>query len=296
MHNAYDWEDDNKLKGFLASQLTHGRLALVLGAGISIPFGLPDWKGLIDSLYLECDETPEDGLNLERLAEHLRNKHFADDKEGFLNLVSTKLYNSFSPDFDILRQNKTLAAVGSLVMASFRGTVSSVITLNFDNILELYLTYHGFAVSSVGNQKFWNQSADVTIYHPHGYLPIPSTGRKSEDIVFDQESYSRVIGNPNSLWYQKVLTILRTHTCIFIGLSGNDNNLDSLLFASNDNHAIREGATLHWGVHFTTDRSEATCSSWRRRGVFSKIVDNYAEALPGFMFEICQKAARIRLQ
>lgn len=296
MHNEFDWEDDNKLRGFLATQLMHGRLALVLGAGISMPFGLPDWEQLINSLYAEHHETPEDNLSLERLAEHLRNKYYSNDKEGFLNLVQNKLYESFNDDFNTLRQNSTLAAVGSLVMASLRGAVSNVITLNFDNILEVYLSYHGFAVSSVGNQRFWNQSADVTIYHPHGYLPIPGTGSNSEDIVFDQESYSRVIGNPSSLWYQKILTVLRSHICIFIGLSGNDNNLDSLLLASNDNHAIKEGAILHWGVRFTTDESEAVRSSWGRRGVFSKVIENYSEALPSFIFEICQKSAKLRLE
>lgn len=180
-------------------------------------------------------------------------------------------------------------------MASSRGSVSEVITFNWDNLLELFLSYHGFVTDSVYEETHWANSVDVTVLHPHGYIPINSKEKCSADIVFDQLSYSNVIGDTSRPWRQRLLTILRTHTCLFIGLSGDDPNLDSLLCSCKPQHASRGENTLFWGVRLSTSTDEIEANIWENRGIFCKIVSNYEQELPEIIFNICQRAALKRL-
>jgi hypothetical protein len=294
MAHAYLWEDETNIIDYLSRQLLNGKLALVLGAGISAPFGLSDWPTLIERLYTAKDDNPDPEISLEEQAEYFRSTYFSGDDLGFKEIVRDSLYKDYIHDFIELHKNQTIAAIGALVMASFRGNVSRLITLNFDNLLEIYLQYYGYVVSSICNEKHWNSKSDVTIFHPHGYLPIEGTGDFSKKIVFDQESYLQVIGNKDNLWFQKVTTILRSHTCLFIGLSGNDQNLKQLLYYANENHAYEKDQVLYWGIRMTTDDNERKRKIWGNRGVFSLILENYDEHLPEILFQICQKAAILR--
>src|SRR5205823_3603451 len=122
-----DFRDAGALQKYLAHQLRKGRLSLVLGAGLSVPFRLPDWDLLIKNLFdlksmaLPPNETPE------RLVEYFKTKHYAADSVGFINALHSALYKGVSVDFATLRSNLTLAAIGSLVMASRRGSICSVL-------------------------------------------------------------------------------------------------------------------------------------------------------------------------
>lgn len=294
MAHAYLWEDESNIIDYMALQLIKGKLALVLGAGISSPFGLPDWPTLIERLYSAKSDVPDPELSLEEQAEYFRSTYFEGDDSGFKEIVQEVLYRDSTHDFVELHSNKTIAAIGALVMASFRGNVSRLITLNFDNLLEIYLQYYGYVVSSIYNEKHWNKKSDVSIFHPHGLLPVVGTGEFSKKIVFDQESYLQVIGNKDNLWFQKVTTILRSHTCIFIGLSGNDQNLKQLLYYANENHAYEKDQVLYWGIRMTMDDNERKNKIWENRGVHTLILDDYINHLPDILFKVCQKAAILR--
>jgi len=293
MHD--DFNDRGQLVDYLAHQLVYGRLALVLGAGISRPFGLPSWEDLITGLFATRGSTPP-AEPPERQAEFFRLQYYAADAKGFMDAVHDVLYNNVKVDFAALRANGTLAAIGSLVMASRRGSASDVITFNFDNLLEIFLNYHGFVTASVFHRAHWMQGADVTIYHPHGLIPFNPTQERSrgEELVFDQASYSAIVGKADDPWRQTALTILRRRTCLFLGLSGKDNNLDSILKECRDQHASRDQNTAYWGATFSVDDDVVARTIWQQRGVFYNKIASYDNDLPDFMFAICQKAASIR--
>jgi hypothetical protein len=282
------------LRKYLGYQLLSGRLVLVLGAGISAPIGLPDWPQLLTRLYASKSAAPPADTSLERQAEYFRVTYYRDDKPAFLKAVHDCLYKDVAIDFNALRQNATLAAIAALVMASKRGSASSVITFNWDNLLELYLSYHGFVAASVHKELHWLGNEDVAIFHPHGYLPFDSLSSGSKDIVFDQLSYGGIVGNDSLPWRQQLLSLLRTHSCLFIGLSGNDQNLDSLLIRSLQEHACTEEGTRYWGVTFNTDPNPIKVSFWNERGVYYNKIENYEVELPGLLFGICQEAAKLR--
>ena len=286
-----DFANEKKLLGFLAGQLRQGRLALFLGAGISVPFGLPGWPELLKKMFAAEKSTPDKSARVEKQAEAFRAKYYPTDHLGYAKAIHDSLYAGVNTGFDALRQNATLAAIGSLVMASRRGTVSKVATFNFDNILELYLAYHGYVVRSIGEERAWAEAGDVTVLHPHGLIPYGCPQESSSKIVFDRTSYAKVIGNDKNPWRQQLLCILRTHTCLFVGLSGDDDNLLSMLIDAKEGHASQPHSSAFWGVTFTT-KPKDDGNIWESNRVFRKVISDFKTDLPRLLFAVCQEAAR----
>jgi hypothetical protein len=280
------------LREHLGWQLGRGRIALVLGAGISTGFGLPDWDSLLTELYKNHDDEPREGADAKQVAEEFRLKYFSDDTSGFLDEVQETLYRGAKTTFRALHAQSTLGAIGAFVMASQRGSVSKVITFNWDNILELFLRYNGLVVQSVFEERHWAEACDVTIYHPHGFLPNDRSEERSSDIIFDRKSYSVFAAGSGRQWREIVERILLTHTCLFVGLSGRDDNLDSMLFAVKDGHAAGLEGIPFWGVAFGSGMSDIAPEQWEERGVFFQAVEDFVTDLPDRLFEVCQEAAR----
>lgn len=289
-----DFVDDRILVQHLAEQLVKGRLALVLGAGIAKPFGLPSWKLLVERLYKAKGVPLEKDSPLESSVEAFKSNFYRDNNIGYIKAIHDALYENFDATLKKLRRCLTLASIGSLVMASRRGSISNVITFNFDNLLELYLGYHGFVTDSLSYNKkclAWASYADIKVYHVHGMIPFQLKHGYDAKIIFDQKSFSEITGQEQDPWRQLVLTLMRQHTCLFIGLSGDDNNLDSILNAVNTSHIVGEDRILYWGVTFSAERVEKS-KQWENRGIFYKKINNYDNDLPNFLFSICREAAK----
>jgi hypothetical protein len=182
-------------------------------------------------------------------------------------------------------------------MSSTRGNVRQIITFNYDDLLEIYLEYHGFTTHSVFEPNHWAANADVTVYHPHGMLSLRDSSRRSTNIVLDQESYSQIVGVADNPWHQLLVTLLRTHTTLIIGSSVKDDHMDSLLLRAKTNHAAMDASldghkALYSAVRIGTD-SGAMKGILANRGVFSWTIPNY-NVLSNILFEICQEAAKLR--
>lgn len=293
---ADDYANRTKLVSYLAGELRNGRLAILLGAGISMPFGLPSWDRLLADLYDSASALPPPKRDLKRQADHFRRQYCGNSEERFAGEVHKILYSRGKFGAEALRRNATIGAIGALVMASRRGSVSSVITFNYDDLLEKYLAFFGFVTESVFEERHWKSTADVVIYHPHGYLPSDRTRRSSATIVLGQRSYTRLAAAERNWLRQELLTILRTTTCLFIGLSGLDENLELLLEEARSAHAVytRTPSPPYWGVSFALDNDDVTSQEWEERGVWCHRVRNYSRALPAVLFQICQEAARLQ--
>jgi hypothetical protein len=291
MSNRADFDNESRLVEFLASQLRQGRIALFLGAGISKPFGLPLWDQLLQRLFASRQRKPNRKDKLEKQAEAFHSEFFATDHSGYVKAIHDALYDrSVRVDFEEMRRNATLAAIASLVMSSRRGRVAHVVTFNFDNLLEIYLQYHGFVVRSIAEDNAWAGVADVAVLHPHGLIPYGAPDKSSSQIVFDRSSYATVIGDAKNAWRQQILCILRSHTCLFIGLSGDDDNLLSMLMDCKGHHASDANNSAFWGATFTTASTDQA-DIWEKNGVFRKRVKDYEIDLPRILFAISQDAA-----
>ena len=293
MHLKDTWENEASLIEYLAGQLVSGRLGLFLGAGTSMFYGLPNWGTLIDRLCAVNGETRDPSDDLIRKAAYLRARYYKDDVPKFLDDLSAALYEGTKLDFARIRQNETLAAIGSLVMSSRRGSAAKVFTLNYDDLLENYLEFHGFTTSVLWSERHWAQNEDVVIYHPHGFLPLANRER-SNDIVIGTTDYQEVM--KSELWRPLLRTALRTHTFLYIGLSGADQHLDSLMHELIADHAIGAERTAFHGVRFAIEgQKDEQGVVLETLGVFTHRITSY-DALPDFLFNVCQAARVIRMR
>jgi hypothetical protein len=293
MHMRDGWEDRILLIDHLAAQLVAGRLGLFLGAGISQFYGLPDWKTLVTKLCVKNGETLEPGDDVIAKAGYLRATSYKGDEARFNKELSAVLYEGVTLDFARLRQNATLAAIGSLVMSSTRGSAGKVFTLNYDDLLENYLEYHGFTTAVVWSDKHWAHNEDVTIYHPHGFLPL-APRPSSDHVVLGSSDYQRIM--QSDLWKPLLRTAMRTHTFIHIGLSGTDLHLQHLLHGLGEQHAIADDRVAYHSVRFAlAGKKDEVGPVLEPQGVFTHELDSYDE-LPDFLFAICQAARLLRMR
>ncbi len=284
------FQDLELLQGYLAQQLRRGRLALVLGAGVSVPFGLPGWEKLVQRMYDAERVSVDPAAKPEQQASALRTNRFARNPTGFVDLVRRSLYQDARTDRWTLHTNPSLSAICTIIMACSRHGVANVITFNFDDLIELYLEQHGHVAGSIVRAGQWAEQ-QVRVYHPHGLLPIREGMVSTEELVLDAQSFMDILQDDMNAWRQELRTILRSHTCLFVGLSGNDFHFGVLLTAAAAEHAVRDEQVPFWGVRFATEGADrATWATWK---ISTWIVEDYHQALPSFLLDVCERAARI---
>lgn len=299
MNDPAAWTDRSAVVEHLARELVRGRLGLLLGAGVSAPLGLPDWGQLAARVCLAAGE-PDTGAADDPISRigAVRIRKYRDNTARFLQDVRKALYEGVNLNFETLRSSDLLVAIGALVTSSIRGSASHVITFNFDDILETYLEYYGAVTRSVSKQRYWTGNQDITIFHPHGFLPFDSRREASDELVFGTQEFIRMMETgTRNLWRANLVTLLRTKTFIHIGMSGQDIHLQSLLQEAWDNHAVRDDRVLFGGVRFrvagggNTDTDDLM-GAW---GISTTVINSYAE-IPPLLVEVCQEARRQRVE
>jgi hypothetical protein len=288
-NRAY-FENPATLTDHLADQLARGRLAIVIGAGASMGFGLPSWASLLDRCLELRGISRIDGPDPEALAERVLVEGCGNDDVTFARLVATALYENFDLSFETLRQKPLLAAIGALIMLSHKQSSTRIISYNFDDLLGRYLRQGGFAVKSVDELQCWAGTEDVTVYHPHGLLPSGTPPEQiNRPICFAAIHFDRLRTN-KPLWASLLREILSSHTCLFIGLSGDDHVLRTTLYEAHSVHAAKSSYAF-WGVRFSNDPADKSRVIFEERGVYQHTLRTYDD-LPGFLFTICEQAAR----
>jgi hypothetical protein len=292
MGNVLAYEDRTSLVSYLADQLTAGALTVVLGAGASFGFGLPSWDELVERLRARAGLTLAPRLSAEQAAEYVLVQGYGNDRIRFAEAVRLALYDGAKLSLAQLVENPLLSAVGTLAMASSRGSVSTIVSFNFDDVLELFLSQFGHDVESIDTMPAWNSRADLRVLHPHGWLPSDLSVPIERGVVFTQMDYDELVGDAKDAWRATMINLFSTHTCLFIGLSGNDNNITNILTEVNKIHVARRRGDLFWAVRFELE-TDPYLHLWAGRGVYNHIVADFAE-IPAILFEVCQHAARER--
>lgn len=242
-----------------------GDLVLALGAGVSIPYGLPSWNTLVlELLFEQAQSTRRLGtmwphyrravaawmtdyfayspLVLARVVEReLRNDQRRNPTRGserFLRLLRTHLYaNERRPT-----SRTSLQAVADLVAASGRGAgVAAVITFNFDDLLERELAARRIRFRSVADAGRSNGKG-TPIIHAHGFLPKHGPLFR-ENLVFTEQDYHKLTEAVFHWALAEVVERLRKNTVLFVGLSMSDPSLRRLLDASRNSDI-----PPHWQV------------------------------------------------
>jgi hypothetical protein len=236
------------------------QLVLFLGAGVSIPYGLPSWTSLVLELLFEqaqgtrrlgsmwphyrravaswmTDYFDYDPLVLARMVERdlrLRSSRTprganqsADGVDLFLERLRTHMYASYREPAG----KTTLTAIGELISKNnSRSGVDSVVTFNFDDLLEAELRRRKVAVQTV-TSKDRQRAGGLRLIHPHGYVPRDGPISR-QDIVFTEPDYHRLTESVFHWGLSEIVDRLRKNTVLFIGLSMSDPSLRRLLDAS----------------------------------------------------------------
>lgn len=228
----------------LRSQYADGNLCIFCGAGISLDAGLPSWSVLLETLLrkafsferaLSADFDPELQAQLARLyqkslnlsplmiAQYLKNMLGND----FLAELRNALY---PPD---LRSGEVINALVELCRPRrSRNSLRSIITFNFDDLIEQALAKDKIKHRSIFHEGQRCAATELPVYHVHGFLPQKGKLSRDNDVVFSEDAYHSQFIDSFS-WANLVqLNHLNQYSCLFVGLSMTDPNLRRLLDVS----------------------------------------------------------------
>ena len=250
------------------------RLTLYLGAGVSVGSGLPSWEELVLSMYFSgIKESPiAPGLrpfpnylfaiaewNLERRAEPLditarKVRNTYQNQNSFLEDLRHTLYAGFKypgdqiiqePQFeDLLNANKTLGSVVKLCNSSSqRRGVSSIVTYNYDDLLEFSLKHSHRPFQSISSAQQKVEPKKLPIYHVHGFIPMRDQ-IPDEEIIFTEEQY--YLAAQDAYSWSNLVQIQRMSSSVglMIGLSLTDRNTRRLLDAVRRTPMVSENYVL----------------------------------------------------
>ena len=237
-HNARNDTFTKKLRDSLKS----GDLTLVCGAGVSIGAKIPSWNelllDLLESMIVRISNNQDISLKTNKSSNY---KSILGSSSLVMGkYLKSNLGKDFFPELrDSLYKNdpKTCDLIEAIIEVSRPQRdgkpLNSIITFNFDGLIEENLAKNNVKFKAIDNEGIRNQANELPIYHVHGYLPRTGKISSAKNIVFSEDSYHTQFIEPFS-WSNLIqLNKLSQNTCLFIGLSLTDPNLRRLLDVAN---------------------------------------------------------------
>lgn len=248
-----DWKSQSAARLDRLAAVYRGEgVVLVLGAGVSIGMGVPDWDELVSGLTISLmtkqltkNVDEQQALELADAVRGTRNESpllsarylrrgFEDgnagDPHAFQQALAAALYQR---DGSIRTPSPLLEELAKLCMLrSNSPKVHSVITYNFDDLLERSLASKGAKHRSIYSASHRPLANELPVYHVHGFLPQdPRRGEELEEglLAFSEEAYHQLFRDPYHWANVTQLQAFQQHICILAGLSLTDPSLRRLL-------------------------------------------------------------------
>lgn len=244
-----------------------GGITLVLGAGVSLPRGLPSWGRLVGQLWAQtfADEPlPKDATGLPQflpLALDLISRKVGGER--FTELLRQTLYEKVAL-LDrgwLASSDETLAVIARLLVQQRAQEADRrllrVISFNVDDLVERAVkvlappqrTLKPIARASHHPERGRGEQA-LPIYHLHGFLPQEPERRWHQDagdsLVFTDSQYWSSVASPMSFANRVMSFALHDSRCVFIGCSMTDINvLRWLAVRANEIEADKETQFQH---------------------------------------------------
>lgn len=245
-------------------------LALV-GAGISVPLGLPNWATLLEELEPELPP-----LNLEYLKALREDRDLLWRAEEYRRMIGAETYRAFlRRRFGAIRAVEPTDAIVSLVRMPFR----HFLTTNYDDVI---LKAHAVAQLPIPMVLNWSRDDDVRTLifglrdDTTGRVVMHLHGRHTEPhsiVLTDSDYTDRYVRAPETA--RKLFAVFSTERVVFVGFSLNDPDLMALL--REVNAMIRSDEPRHFAV---MGLEQPVMESWernrlrRRYGVNAVFYDN----------------------
>ena len=231
---TYDWHTDQyKSLEMAKTSLTEERFTLFLGAGVSMSAGLPSWWKLLEDMIDTSKQKEFKDGDIEKLTKVCYNSSIVmgrfvrmmmekkSNDEDYYQCLHDALYGGISA-----YRSPLIDEICNLVYSK-KSQAQSIITYNFDDVMERALRKRGIRNYSVFGQN--QPQRFFPIYHVHGFIPYANKDDIKSVPVLSEEEYHRVYASSYNWSNVEQLHALSRTTCIFIGLSMTDPNLRRLL-------------------------------------------------------------------
>lgn len=257
----------------MRAQAAQKRFSLMFGAGLSKPFGIPDWSKLVKEIA--GDPAVEGEKNLERflgkgslpyktelLFQHFRareanaQKNTATESPEFENITAAKWLTICK---EHLYKNAPLDLNKAIADHAYLGRLLPIIqempitvTYNFDDFLEQALFIGkdrkdvGLGYETVTSP--WTQFSrrKAVIYHPHGMLPQQLMEFPRDRLIFSESSYAQLFLGSLAGDFSFLLNHTSKNTCLIIGSSLDDEDLRNILIQG----AQGNPGNPHYNIYF----------------------------------------------
>jgi hypothetical protein len=244
--------------------------AIFAGAGLSIPAGLVNWKGLLKSIAREINLDVRKEDDLVTLAQ------FHVNERGGRHGINQALLHEFATRAKLTENHKILAAL----------PIRTYWTTNYDTLIEDALRAAGKMPDvkmTVENLATTLPRRDAVVYKMHGDISHPDKAVVTKD---DYEAYD----SKRHLFSMALQGDLVSKTFLFVGFSFNDPNLSyilsriRLLLGENrrDHYCLlrrvqRGDFTKAAAFHYAEARQELQVKDLKRYGIIGLLVDDYRE-------------------
>lgn len=248
----------------LKIEYDNDNLVLFLGAGASHDAKIATWDTLIIDLLIELidKELVKNDIQMEDhykeiIATELSKQNGASPllqtrfirtgmSEDFGELVRKILYKNSINSSELLNQ------IGQLCIPN-RGKVGvqAIVNYNFDDLIEKTLARLDIRYRSIYDEGMIPNSAELGIYHVHGFLPQEIGDYDNLEntlLVFSEEGYHKLVLESYNWANITQINFLITHTCVFIGLSLTDPNLRRLLEIVAQKNINNDNQPKHYAV------------------------------------------------
>lgn len=217
----------------LKNALGNNQLTLVCGAGISIAPGIPTWNQLLVGMLNNIYTNENDAISADNLLKNMPQSNLILGKylrltlgKDFERTVKNQLYSNLKTN---ALNTPMLNAISGLARPKRSGVrLESVITFNFDDLIESKLSRDNINHCSIWKEGQSHDTNELPIYHVHGFLPNKDE-IDSPNLVFSEESYHSQFIDPYSWSNLTQLNAFSSNICLFVGLSLSDPNLRRLL-------------------------------------------------------------------
>lgn len=241
-----------------------GNVVFFCGAGISYPAGLPDFKGLVDELYVKLGETP----NPEESTAY-DEKRF----DAVIGLLERRVANrdwvrGFIADIlqpDFTRKGATDTHQALLLLARCKDGALRLVTTNFDRIfthVDPGLHHIEAPRLPVPKRSRWNG-----IVYLHGLLPEKKDPQQFNHLVVSSGDFG--LAYLTERWASRFVTeLFRGYTVCFVGYSINDPVMRYMVDALSADRMMGEATQEVFAFgSFVSGKQDVADREWRSKGV-----------------------------